>query len=58
METVKSPGEQRIVLRNIGWNTYERLLADHQNDSALRFTYDCGELEVISPSPEHEAFNR
>jgi len=58
METVKSPGEQRIVLHNIGWNTYERLLADHENNSAPRFTYDRGELEIMSPSPEHEKFNR
>jgi Uma2 family endonuclease len=58
METVKSPAEQRVVLHNIGWNTYERLLADHQNNSAPRFTYDRGELEIMSPSPEHEAFNR
>ena len=58
METVKSPAEQRVVLHNIGWNTYERLLADHENNSAPRFTYDRGELEIMSPSPEHEAFNR
>ncbi|HEX6711026.1 MAG TPA: Uma2 family endonuclease [Rubrobacter sp.] len=58
METVKTPAEQRVVLHNIGWNTYERLLADHENNSAPRFTYDRGELEIISPSPEHEAFNR
>ena len=58
METVKSPAEQRVVLHNIGWHTYERLLADHQNNSAPRFTYDRGELEIMSPSPEHEAFNR
>src|SRR5918995_4406164 len=58
METVKSPAEQRVVLHNIGWNTYERLLADHENNSAPRFTYDRGELEIISPSPEHEALNR
>ena len=58
METVKTPAEQRIVLHNIGWNTYERLLADHENNSAPRFTYDRGELEIMSPSPEHEALNR
>jgi Uma2 family endonuclease len=58
METVKSPAEQRVVLHNIGWNTYERLLADHENNSAPRFTYDRGELEIMSPSPEHEKFNR
>ncbi len=58
METVKTPAEQRVVLHNIAWNTYERLLADHENNSAPHFTYDRGELETISPSPEHEAFNR
>jgi Uma2 family endonuclease len=58
METVKSPAEQRVVLHNIGWGTYERLLADHENNSAPRFTYDRGELEIMSPSPEHEALNR
>jgi len=45
METVKSPPEQRVVLHNIGWNTYEHLLADHENNSAPLFTYDRGELE-------------
>jgi Uma2 family endonuclease len=58
METVKVPAEQRVVLHNIGWNTYERLLADHENNSGPRFTYDRGELEIMSPSPEHEKFNR
>ena len=58
METVNSPAEQRVVLHNIGWNTYERLLADHENNSAPRFTYDRGELEIMSPSPEHEKVNR
>ncbi len=58
METVKTPAEQRVVLHNIGWNTYERLLADHENNSAPRITYDRGELEIVSPSPEHEAYNR
>jgi len=58
METVKTPAEQRVVLHNIGWDTYERLLADHENNSAPRFTYDRGELEIMSPSPEHEKFNR
>jgi Uma2 family endonuclease len=58
METVKNPAEQRVVLHNIGWDTYERLLADHENNSAPRFTYDRGELEIMSPSPEHEKVNR
>ena len=58
MKTVKRPAEQRVVLNNIGWNTYEHLLADHGDNSAPRLTYDRGELEIMSPSPEHEMFNR
>ncbi len=58
METVKSPAEQRIILRNVSWETYESLLTGHESSSAPRFTYDQGEMEIVSPSPEHEAYNR
>ena len=47
-----------MALHNIGWATNERLLADHENNSAPRFAYDRGELELVSPSPEHEKFNQ
>lgn len=58
METTKSPAEQKIILRNVSWETYERLLADHEDSSAPRFTYDRGVLEIMSPSPDHERTNR
>ena len=58
MGTVKSPAEQRVVLRNVSWDTYESLLESHESNSAPRFTYDQGEMEVVSPSPEHERLNR
>lgn len=58
MDTVKSPAEQRVVLHNISWETYERLLADHEDSSAPRFAYDRGVLEIMSPSPDHERTNR
>lgn len=58
METVKSPPEQRMVLHNISWDTYEGLLADRADSSAPRFTYDRGTLEIMSPSAEHEEPNR
>lgn len=56
--TITAPSEQRIVLHDISWETYERLLADHIDSSAPRFTYDRGELEILSPSTEHEVDNR
>ncbi|MFN8593599.1 MAG: Uma2 family endonuclease [Thermomicrobiales bacterium] len=58
MATVTAPSEQRIVLHDVSWDTYERLLADHLDSSAPRFTYDRRELEIGSPSTEHEQINR
>lgn len=58
MQAVQAPPEQRMILSNISWETYERLLADHENSSAPRFTYDRGMLEIMSPNPEHEETNR
>lgn len=54
----RPPAEQRIVLHNVAWDTYERLLADHVGSSAPRFAYDQGELEILSPSTKHEEDNR
>lgn len=49
---------QGVILHNVSWETYESLLADHTDSSAPRFTYDRGELEIMSPNPEHEVTNR
>lgn len=54
MATVLSSPEQRIILRHISWETYERLLAENADSSNPRFTYDRGVLEIMSPSVEHE----
>jgi Uma2 family endonuclease len=58
MATVLSPPEQRVLLTGVSWNTYERLLTDLENQSAPRLTYDRGLLEIMSPSGEHERYNR
>lgn len=58
MTTVLSPPEQRVTLHNVSWGTYERLLSDLQDSSAPRLTYDRGTLEIMSPSSEHERYNR
>jgi Uma2 family endonuclease len=54
MATVLSPPEQRVLLDNIPWEVYEGLLAAHRDRSVPRFTYDRGQLEIMSPSAEHE----
>lgn len=49
---------QRVVLHGISWETYEHLLADLANRSLPRLTFDQGVLEIMSPTPEHEEYNR
>jgi Uma2 family endonuclease len=58
MPTVVSSPEQRVVLRRVRWETYERLLAENLDHSSPRFTYDRGVLEIMSPSAEHEWYNQ
>ena len=58
METVNNGVEQRVVLYDVSWETYERLLADHLDNSVPHFTYDQGVLAIVSPLPEHEKINR
>ena len=55
METVKSRAEQRVLLRNISWETYERLLDERGDNRVPRLAYDRGDLEIMSPSSEHES---
>ncbi|MGO9275013.1 MAG: Uma2 family endonuclease [Terriglobia bacterium] len=57
MPTVVSPLEERVVLRHVSWETYERLLEDHLDRSSPRFTYDHGVLEIRSPIARHEWFS-
>jgi len=46
-------GETRVVLDNVSWETFERLL-DETGPRRGRFAYEEGTLEIMAPSPEHE----
>ena len=50
------PAEQRIVLQNISWETFETLLAETGAHRGSRFAYECGILEIMSPLIEHESY--
>lgn len=50
--------EQRVILYGISWETYERLLEDLADRSLPHLTFDQGVLEIMSPTPEHEEYNR
>ena len=58
MSTVASPAERLVVLHGVSWETYERLLAEHNEASGTRFTYSEGELEIMVLSARHEQPNR
>jgi len=57
MKTI-APPEQRVVLQNVSWETYERLLAESVESVGTRFTYDEGALEIMVVSIGHENPNR
>jgi len=44
-----------VLLRNVSWEHYEALLAARGEDAGPRMTYLRGELEIMSPSIDHEA---
>lgn len=47
-------GDQIIVLHDVTWKDYERLLAIRGDKSVPRISYLEGELEIMSPSRDHE----
>lgn len=55
MATISLPAEQRLVLGSVSWRMYERLLRAF-DERHLRITYDQGNLEIMTLSPEHERF--
>ena len=52
------PQGASLVIHDLSWDDYERLLAGRPERPHLRISYDCGKLEVMSPLPEHEAYAR
>src|SRR5437868_2949667 len=55
--TRTSIGEQRVVIRNVGWDGYESLLR-LVGDGHIRLTYDRGDAELMSPSHNHEFYKK
>jgi Uma2 family endonuclease len=48
--------EPRFLLRGVGWAGYEAMLGIVGDRRSVRITYDRGDLELMSPSSEHEEF--
>lgn len=49
---------QRLVLHNVDWRTYSRLLRALDERPGLRLTYDRGVLEIMTLSLGHEGQSR
>ena len=54
MATALETAEQKVILNGIGWDTYDRLLLEHQDRAGTRFNYDQGTLEIMVLSAEQE----
>ena len=54
MATVSAPVEHKVILTRVSWETYQRLLAEHQDVSGTHFIYDEGILEIMVLSARHE----
>ena len=48
----------RVVLYNISWQQFENLLQDLGESRAARIAYDNGNLEIMTPLPEHEYYKK
>lgn len=60
MATIEQPAlaaEDRVVLTGISWEMYEKL-RDNEENWHVRMSYDEGTLELMSPSPDHEAVTK
>jgi Uma2 family endonuclease len=58
MAATSTPPEeatQKVILDNISWETYQRLLAERGENPQPRYSYDRGRLEIIVTSYEHES---
>jgi len=47
--------EQVVVLREVTWKQYNALCEGREDSSGPRMAYLDGSLEIMSPSPKHEA---
>lgn len=47
------PSGASLIVPQVAWDDYERLLEELAERPGLRVSYDCGRLEIMSPLPEH-----
>jgi Uma2 family endonuclease len=50
------PAGALLRLQNVGWDDYEFLLTQMEEYPGHRLSYDCGRLNIVSPSLQHERY--
>ncbi len=50
--------DQRVTLHGVSWDAYEALLTARGESAGVRLTYLKGELELMTPSIDHEALKK
>lgn len=50
------PTGSTLVVHQVSWDDYERLVEELSDRHDLRVSYDRGKLEIMSPLPEHEKY--
>ena len=58
MLLTSTPAEQRVLLPNVSWQLFEMLLSELGESRSNRLSYHKGQLEILTPLPEHENRNR
>ena len=56
MSILSVPATQSLLLDNVDWRTYSRLLRALDERPSLRLTYDRGMLEIMTLTLEHESY--
>ncbi|MFE4108397.1 Uma2 family endonuclease [Almyronema epifaneia] len=54
LQQLDVPSGQRLLIRNLDWPQFERILEELGDTRASRIAYSHGTLEIRMPSPEHE----
>jgi Uma2 family endonuclease len=55
---ITETAEQRVILSNISWQTFEQLLKELGDNRSTRLAYNNGLLEIMTPLGPHENNNR
>src|SRR5436190_19904281 len=50
------PGEQRIVIRGVGWHVYETLVDSIGEGQHVHVAYDGKDLEIMATGYRHEGY--